>query len=406
MTNKKRGIRSPVAWLTASLCISAYAALAACGGSDDDVPAPAASPPPAVPAPAPTPAPPPAAATAMLASLANDVGRSVTRMASLEGGAVFVNVPGDPLAPNIVSVADGSAGSPPNTWTFRGAFDGNDNGIDETTLDGRLTYVSDPTDFFAGFNGASGSATVAIDIPGVMHVYRGETVFTIGANEHRLAGTGTFTNPLTGAATEMIIDRNQPLAVKRADGTASALPNACAHSLDGLVRVTRIDAAGTLAGNFTFAHDSATVKVGGVFTDKSNQSQTLPESQVELGCASTTGTGSIGDWNGRYRVRWACLPHEYGEFSTTISVKDAKTLQIIDDGDTAADAYEASLLGAGTRAVRGFFIDGPAGSRYREDFNWTLNLDGSGFSQSSRYVYFEGGQSGKGGICVARATRI
>jgi hypothetical protein len=204
----------------------------------------------------------------------------------------------------------------------------------------------------------------------------------------------------------MVIDGSAPLTVRRADGSASAVPNACAHSLGGLVRVSRTDATGTLASSFTFAHDSPSVKVGGVFTDKANQSHSLPESQVELGCASTAGTGGIGDWSGRYRVRWACLPHESGEFSTTISVTGATTLQMVDDGDTAADAYEASLLGAGARAVRGFFIDGPVGSRYREDFNWTLNLDGSGFSQSSRYVYFEGGQTGKGGICVARATRI
>lgn len=46
------------------------------------------------------------------------------------------------------------------------------------------------------------------------------------------------------------------------------------------------------------------------------------------------------------------------------------------------------------------------GRRYREDFNWTLNLDGSGFSQTSRYVYFEGFLTARGGICAARATRL
>ena len=79
---------------------------------------------------------------------------------------------------------------------------------------------------------------------------------------------------------------------------------------------------------------------------------------------------------------------------------------MIDDGDSAAEAYQASLIGPSPRAIRGFFIDGPIGSRYREDFNWTLHLDGSGFSQTSRYVYFEGAQTGRGGICAARATRL
>ena len=64
------------------------------------------------------------------------------------------------------------------------------------------------------------------------------------------------------------------------------------------------------------------------------------------------------------------------------------------------------MIGSSPRAIRGFFNGGPAGSRYREDFNWTLNLDSGGFSQSSRYVYFEGAQTGRGGLCMARATRI
>jgi hypothetical protein len=334
------------------------------------------------------------------------MGRSLTRMASLEGGAVFVTVPGAPLAPNITGAPDTSSGSPPNTWTFRGTYDGNGNGVDESTLDGRITFVGDPADFDAGFNGATGSATVAIDIAGLMHVYRGNVSFSLGMNEHRVSGNGTFTDPLTGATTEMVIAANEPLAVKLADGSAAALPNACAHSLNGAVQVNRTDAAGTLATRFTFAYDRSTATVSGQFTDRSNVTQALPASEVDLGCARASGTGSLDDWSGRFRIRWACLPRENGEFNTTISVKNATTLQLIDDGDTAADAYEASLLGPSTRAVRGFFITGPSGSRYREDFNWTLNLDGSGFSQTSRYVYIEGAQAGHGGICVARATRI
>jgi hypothetical protein len=86
-------------------------------------------------------------------------------------------------------------------------------------------------------------------------------------------------------------------------------------------------------------------------------------------------------------------------------VKNATTVTMIDDGDTAAEAYDAAIIGASARAIRGFFTSGPMGSRYRENFNWALNRGGSGFMQASRYVYFEGGQSGTGAICVARATR-
>ena len=101
----------------------------------------------------------------------------------------------------------------------------------------------------------------------------------------------------------------------------------------------------------------------------------------------------------------ACLPKPASS-STTITVKNSTTVSMIDDGDTAADAYDAAVIGTSPRAIRGFFIDGPMGARYREDFNWTLNIDGSGFSQTSRYVYIEGTQVGRGGICVARATRL
>ena len=142
---------------------------------------------------------------------------------------------------------------------------------------------------------------------------------------------------------------------------------------------------------------------GATYTDSAGRSTALPDSEVDLGCSSGA---SINDWSGRFRAWWACLPQEFGEFQTTITVKNANTVSMIDDGDTAAEAYEASLIGSSPRAIRGFFIDGPTGSRYREDFNWTLNLDGSGFSQTSRYVYIEGSQQGRGGICAARATRI
>ena len=94
-----------------------------------------------------------------------------------------------------------------------------------------------------------------------------------------------------------------------------------------------------------------------------------------------------------------------GRVHTTITVKNPTTLTMIDDGDTPAEAYDASLIGASPRAIRGFFIDGPMGSRYREDFNWALNLDGNGLADVA-LVYFEGLLTGRGGICAARATRL
>lgn len=392
-------------WLFAGVAIVTVGVVPACGGDDDSpAPTPVATP---TPPPTTTPTPPPAMpadATAMAARLTTDMGRSVTRLGALEAGALFAMSPGSPLAPNMAVAPDASSGSPPNTFTFKGAFDGNANGQDETTLDGRVTFAADPTDFFAGFTSAQGSAAVDVNILGLMHVYDGDIAFTIGMAEHRMSGGGAFTNPLTGVTTSMTVNPAAPLTVKLADGSANARANACAHSLNGSAQVNAVGSAGTLASTWRFAYDSSTVAISGVtFTDSAGRSTPLPDSQLDLGCA---GTNSIDDWNGRFRVQWACVPFESGEFNTTISVKNATTLSMLDDGATAADVYEASVIGSSPRAIRGFFNGGPVGSRYREDFNWTLNLDSGGFSQSSRYVYFEGAQAGRGGLCAARATRI
>ena len=379
--------------LLAVIPLTLFALVPACGGSDDDTP------------PAPLAASGSADATAAAARLSTDLARSAARLGSLEAGVVTMLNVGSPLAPGITVAPDPSAGATPNSFTFNGTYDGNGNGQAETTVDGRIAFVNDPTDFNAGFNGATGTAAVSIDIlGGLMHVYRGNVAYTLGMNEHRVGGGGTFTNPMTGSTTTMNIDPAQPLSIKLADSTANARPNACAHSLNGQAQFSVVGSAGTLASQWRFAHDSTTVAVTGAsFTSTAGQTTLLPDSQVDLGCSPG---GSINDWSGRFRIQWACLPREFGEFNTTITVKNATTLTMIDDGDTASDAYEASVIGSSPRAIRGFFIDGPMGGRYREDFNWTLGFDSNGFSQTSRYVYFEGLLTGRGGICAARATRI
>jgi hypothetical protein len=378
--------------LLAALPLTLIALVPACGGSDDY-----------------SPPPPPgstgsADASAAAAKLSADMARSVARLASLEAGVVIVMNPGSPLAPGMTVAPDPSA-SAPNSFTFNGTYDGNGNGQAETTLDGRVTYVNDPTDFSLGFNGAAGTVGVNIDIlAGLMHVYRGNMAYTMGMAEHRFSGGGTFTNPMTGTTTTMTVNPAQPVNIKVADGSASARSNACAQSMNGQAQFSVAGPTGTLASLWRFAYDSTTVAVTGAsFTNTAGQTTALPDSQVDLGCSPG---GSINDWSGRFRIQWSCLPRETGEFNTTITVENSTTLTMIDDGDTAADAYEASLIGASPRAIRGFFIDGPMGNRYREDFNWTLSFDGNGFSQTSRYVYFEGLLTGRGGICAARATRL
>jgi hypothetical protein len=326
-------------------------------------------------------------------------------MGMVETGTVLVMNAGSPLSPNVTAAPDTSGGAPPNTYTYGGTYDGNADGSDETTVGLHVTFYEDPSDLFNGFSGGEGGGTVDIDILSLMHVYHGDLAFSLGMSEHTVSGSGTFTDPVSRTTTTMTVSPSAPLKIRLADGTADRRPNACAHSLDGAMQLRVGGSEGTLASDWHFARESTSVAVTGAsFTKPSGESTAIPDTSLELGCA---GNGnSINDWAGRFRIRWACLPRETGEFTTTITVKNSTTVSMVDDEDTAADAYDAAVIGTSPRAIRGYFIDGPVGARYREDFNWTLNIDGSGFSQSSRYVYFEGTQQGLGGMCVARATRI
>jgi hypothetical protein len=345
----------------------------------------------------------PADAKAMQSQLAADMARSVARMATTEAGAIVVLNPGSPANPSVALTP--VAGTPANTYDFAGKYDGTGNGHAETALEGRLSFAIDPTDLTAHFAGAQGSTTIAVDIIGMIPVYRGDLSFSLGMAEHRVSGNGTLTNPLNATTVTLSIDAAQPLGIKLATGAADARPNACAHSFDGTLQVDVTGPQGTLASQWRFAYGSSSVSVGAAkHTSGSGQVTNLPDTTVELSCESG---GSIDEWKGSYQIDWACLPQESGSFRTTIAVKDATTLTIVDEGDTSDEAYEAKLIGSSPRAIRGFFIAGPAGgNQYREDFNWVLARDGSGFSQTSRYVWQTGSLSGLGGICSARATRL
>jgi hypothetical protein len=88
-------------------------------------------------------------------------------------------------------------------------------------------------------------------------------------------------------------------------------------------------------------------------------------------------------------------------------VTGTNTVTITDEDPRGAppSTYTATTIGSNPHAIRGFFVAGPAGSRYREDFNWTMRRSLSGFAQSSSYAFIEGPQQGRGGLCVASAPR-
>ncbi len=312
---------------------------------------------------------------------------------------MFILNPGTALAQGIVLTPDSTPGVPPNTFTFTGPYDGNEDGFNETTLSGRVTFNGDPDNFAVDWPGFTGQTTTDVNIPVLGHMYHSSLNFTMTSSSHQMSGTGTFFNPLTGNTTSMT-DSGTPLVIRPATRAAGAVSNACGYSLDGQMVIEVAGPTGTLQGTWTFSGNSAQAAVTGrTFTDTAGVVTPLPNTTVESQCG---GTGTINDWVGTYEVRWACLPRESGSHTVTITVTGPDTVNIDDEGEF----YTARTIGGNPHALRGFFIDGPTGFQYREDFNWTMQKNLSGFAQTSQYVYTDGAQIGNGGVCVASAPRL
>lgn len=363
--------------------------LASCGGGGDGGPAPQPGPIIAV----------PPEVAALDAKVKSDVVRVAPLVANIQSSFVFIMNPGS--APGISVTPDPSPNAPANTFDFSGSHDGNGDGIEETTLSGKVTFAADPNDFAAGFTSLSGQVTIDVSIPGVGHLYHAEVAYTTTMSDTRLSGSGTFTNPVTQTTATLTIPAGAPLVIKPATGASDAMSNACGYSIDGAAQVDVAGAPGTLSAVWQFLSNSASVGIQNVsFRDAGGKSTALPDSSADLRCGSGA---TIDDWAATFDVTWACLPRESGQFRTTITAAPPDSLSILDEGDPTP--YTATLIGGGAHAVRGFFNAGPTGFRYREDFNWTLRKDG-GFSQSSVYRYTEGLRSGSGGICTASAKRV
>lgn len=340
-------------------------------------------------------------------ALDGQVKKGMTRLGSMvsnvEAGLLFVLHPAAGLAPRVTVLPDTGAGVPPYSVRYSGKYDGNSDGIDETTIDGRATFRSDPD---SDWSGVDGQVRLDIDIPVLGHVYRADIAYAITSADRRLSGSGTFTDPLSGNKTTLSVPASAPLVVRPATGAVDGQSNACGYSIAGSASIEVTGPSGTLRSTWVFAATSPSVTVtGATFTDSAGKSTALADSVVDLRCGSE---GRIDDWVGSYDQNWACLPRESGVARITIALAGAGGLAITDEdppGSGNGNTYAAAIVGASPHAVRGFFLGGEGGNVYREDFTWTLGKGAASFSQISTYAYTAGPNVGRGGICVASARR-
>jgi hypothetical protein len=346
----------------------------------------------------------PPEATAADAKLKAQMLRFMPLAANAQSGFIFILNPDAALTPGVTFVPDPQPGAPANSYAFDGTYDGNDDGVSETSLSGKVTFGGDPSAL--DWSPVTGQVTMDVDIPVVGHVYHATLAFTATATDVRISGSGTFTNPMTGETTTIDIPVGAPVVVKAVSGATSVVANACGYNLGGSVPIQLTGPTGTLNATWLFSPNSASVAVQRVsFRDPAGQSTAMPDSTVALTCGSG---GTIDDWVAVYDQHWACLPSEYGRAQLTLAATGAQTLSITDEdppGSGDRNTYAATLLDSSPHAAKGYFDSGPFGNRYREYFTWTLGKDG-GFTQWSHYAYTDGTHSGSGGICAAIAKRM
>jgi hypothetical protein len=337
----------------------------------------------------------PPAAQALDTALKSSLVRVMPLAAKIQSTLVYVLNPGSPLAQGVALTPDTSPGAPANAFNINGDFDGNDDGFNETHISGRAVFGTNPAN---GWSQVSGQMVIDINIP-MIQLYHSTVDYVLTSAQATVSGTGTLTNPLTGTATTLTVPAGAPLVIKPATGDANAKANACSHSIDGAAQVAVVANTGTLRTTAGFSDTSTSVELRTTTFESGGQTTNMPDSTADLRCGGSSG--ALADWVATYDVTWACLPRETGQFRTTIAVNGA-ALAVTDQG--AASSYAASLVGPSPHAVRGFTIDGPVGSRYREDFNWTLLKNGD-FTEFSTYRFFEGAFNGNGGICASSARR-
>ena len=340
----------------------------------------------------------PANATALASYTKTGVKLVVPRMATFESMLPFLINPGSPGSGGQTFNPTGA----PNTYTFSVPLDGDGNGITETTVAGTAAFNGDPAGADVGFGG---HLDFTMNTAGGIGNFTGEMDFDVTATGREVSGGGTFVEGVTGNMTTLTVPAASPLVLKSATGGTNSVANVCGYSAQGDAGFEVAGPQGTLVSTWLFRSNKATVTVtGATYTDGSGNSTDLPDTEVTIPCGAT---GSLSDWAGVFVQVWACLPPEFGDAQLTLSVAGS-TVNISDEdpvGSGDISTYSATPVAGNPHELRGYFIAGPAGNTYREDFSWKLTPNGATFSQISYYRYLEGPNVGTGGMCGGRATR-
>jgi hypothetical protein len=319
-------------------------------------------------------------------------------------GAVFPFAlnPGSPGATGIQFSPDPAPGAPPNSYVFTLDLDGDGNGTNETAFTGSATFNNNPANAGAGFGG---HVVLTMQTAGGLGTLTGNMDFLLTPAGGEVSGSGTFNEAITGNATTLTVPPASPLLIQMAKGTPNSVANACASSLNGDLRLDVDGPTGTMTSTWGFVNSRTTARVTGAsFTGANAQTTNIPDADVTIPCGQTS---SANDWIGVFHQDWACLPVEFGSATLTLSVS-GNQISITDEdppGSGDINTYQATLIPGNPHVVRGFFIGGPVGGTYREDFSWILSPDGNSFSDIAKYVYQEGPSQGSGGLCGGRATR-
>jgi hypothetical protein len=343
----------------------------------------------------------PADAEEMLTYLKTGVTVILPRLGGAGGVFPIALNPGAPGSGDLTFTPDPAVGAPPNSYIFSLNYDGDGDGSTETTFTGTAAFNGPPDSAWHGFGG---HVTLQMQTAGGLGALTGDMDFVLGATGGDVSGTGTFSEIITGNTTTLTVSPAAPLHIEMARGTANSVANACGSSLDGDLQLDVDGPTGTMTSTLHFDNTRKPARiVNASFTDGVDTTA-IPDADITVPCGQSAG---VSAWNGTFTQDWSCVPAEFGSATLTLAASGNQVNISDEDPPSSGDisTYSASVVSGNPSVIRGFFIDGPTGSTYREDFTWILASDGGSFSEIAKYVYLEGPNTGNGGYCGGVATR-